>query len=284
MKKQQNHYTFMFFPEGKGNPFTLRIHRYTLYLTVTSVVIIILGLFLLLYKTGETALRLQLVHNLKQENARLRENNRNLAISSQKIASIDSMTAYLHRLAGVANIRIGDTPPDAYRSAGVAVAAASQPALAGAARVNGRGGHGVSDAASTYASSVPNIMPVNGWITKHFARGSGRVGAGADSHNGIDIAAAHGTPIRATAMGVVEDIRNDRYLGLTVEIRHDHGFVTRYSHCSQVLVSLYDRVNRGQTIALVGNTGRSTAPHLHYEVLKNGRYVDPMEFIGVDQP
>jgi murein DD-endopeptidase MepM/ murein hydrolase activator NlpD len=127
-------------------------------------------------------------------------------------------------------------------------------------------------------------MPVNGWITKHFLKGSGRTGAGSDSHNGIDIAAAHGTPIRATAMGVVEDIRNDKYLGLTVEIRHDHGFVTRYSHCSQILVSLYDRVNRGQTIALVGNTGRSTAPHLHYEVLKNGRYVDPMEFIGVHQP
>jgi len=65
-----------------------------------------------------------------------------------------------------------------------------------------------------------------------------------------------------------------------VTIRHDFGFVTRYAHCSQVLVSVRDRVNRGQTIALVGNTGRSTAPHLHYEVLKDGKHVDPADYIG----
>jgi murein DD-endopeptidase MepM/ murein hydrolase activator NlpD len=82
-------------------------------------------------------------------------------------------------------------------------------------------------------------------------------------------------------MGTVEDVRKDKYFGLMVELRHENGFVTRYGHCSQVLVSAGDRINRGQTIALVGNTGRSTAPHLHYEVMKYGKYVDPMGYVGV---
>ncbi|MDR3013111.1 MAG: M23 family metallopeptidase [Chitinispirillales bacterium] len=263
--KQNNHYTFMFCPEGRGSPFTLRIHRYTIYLTVISALFIITSLIILIYKNSEIAMKLQLFDNLVQENIRLREHNNNLEISSQKMANIDSMTAYLHRLANITDMW-------GSASSGGAIARAvtdrSNQEISTITHVDTE--RAAADAAG-FAASVPNIMPVDGWITKHFSE---------DTHKGIDIAAAHGTPIRVTAMGMVEEVRFDKYLGLTVEVRHDNGFQTRYSHCSQVLVSPGDRVNRGQTIALVGNTGRSTAPHVHYEIFKDERHVDPMNFIG----
>jgi murein DD-endopeptidase MepM/ murein hydrolase activator NlpD len=265
-----NAYTFMFFPEGRGEPFTLRVHRYTIVLAVVSVIVILLGLAVLLYKTGDIALKLQLVQDLKAENARLREHSRDLEISSQKIVGIDSMTAYLRRLASVAEVKEGVSPTVA------AAAAVSRyepvPVQAGAERADGQATR--AGAPAEFAASIPNIMPATGWITKHFSTDQ------TSPHLGVDIAATGGTPIRVTAMGTVEDIRNDKYYGLTVEVRHENGFLTRYGHCLQVLVSVGDKVDRGQTIALVGNTGRSTAPHLHYEVMKYGKHVDPMDFIG----
>jgi len=272
MKKKNNGYTFMFFPEGAGNPFTLRIHPYTFYLTIVAVVLIISGLVLLLYKTGEIGLKLQLVQGLKEENARLKEQNGDLQISAEKISNIDSLAAYLRRLSAIS---------DAGAVGGLAYAEINklpQPVASAQAEEAGQeiGGvqRGVS-AAGNYVASVPNIMPVDGWVTKRFVTDTL-----AGAHYGLDIAAADGTPIRATAMGVVDDVRNDKYLGQLIEIRHDNGFVTRYTHCSQILVSVSDRVNRGQTIALVGSTGRSTAPHLHYEVLKFGKNVDPIAYTG----
>jgi len=285
MKKKNNgnnYYTFMFFPEGKGNPFTLRIHRYTIRLTVISIILLFAGLFVVIFKTGETALRLQQVHDLKLENRRLKEHSRDLEISSRKITSIDSLTVYLHRLASVTDIGGAPSAGASKASAGTAPSVSSptvqllvqteavRPSDTRAATAR----RAAPQAVSEYIESMPNIMPVDGWITKHFSKDP------ADAHPGIDIAAAEGTPIRVTAMGVVEDVRTDRYFGRLVEVRHENGFVTRYGHCSQILVSAGERVNRGQTIALVGNTGRSTAPHLHYEVMKSGKYVNPMNFIG----
>jgi murein DD-endopeptidase MepM/ murein hydrolase activator NlpD len=272
-KKSRSHgdsnaYTFMFFPEGRGVPFTLRVHRYIIYLTVTSIVVILAGLAVLLYKTGDIALKLQLVQDLKTENVRLREHSKDLEISSQKIVGIDSMTAYLRRLASVADIKEGVSPTPAVASA----VSQSEPAAAKQQSAESAAGQPARTAAS--AESVPNIMPATGWITKPYSLDQ------ATAHMGVDIAATSGTPIRSTALGVVEDVRNDKYYGKIVEVRHENGYLTRYGHCSQILASVGDRVNRGQTIALVGNTGRSTAPHVHYEIMKYGKYVDPMDFIG----
>jgi murein DD-endopeptidase MepM/ murein hydrolase activator NlpD len=213
------------------------------------------------------------VQDLKTENARLREHSRDLDISSQKIAGIDSMTAYLRRLASVTDIKEGVTPSSSV-AMGAAAVGRSEPSAVqqGAERTDGQSLR--TGAQTEFVASVPNIMPAPGWVTRLFSTNQ------AEPHWGLDIAATSGTPIRATATGSVEDVRNDKYYGLIVEVRHENGFLTRYGHCSQILASVGDRVKRGQTIALVGNTGRSTAPHVHYEVMKYGKYVDPMDFIG----
>lgn len=100
-------------------------------------------------------------------------------------------------------------------------------------------------------------------------------------HWGLDIGAPRGTTIRATAGGVIADIGWHRGYGITVDIDHGFGFSTRYGHCQRVFVKEGDVVERGQVIATVGNTGRSIAPHLHYEVQVSGTKVDPEPYIDL---
>jgi len=100
-------------------------------------------------------------------------------------------------------------------------------------------------------------------------------------HTGVDIASASGTSIFAAQSGTVliSTTAGGSY-GYYVKIQHDNGLVTLYAHCSQLLVSAGDRVERGQVIAKVGSTGASTGPHLHFEVIKNGQYMQPLNYIS----
>jgi len=99
-------------------------------------------------------------------------------------------------------------------------------------------------------------------------------------HRGVDFAASAGADVLAVATGVVTWAGPRAGYGLLVEISHGNGYVTRYGHNSRVLVKAGDTVERGQAIAEVGSTGRSTGPHVHFEVLRNGAQVNPTGFIG----
>ena len=101
-------------------------------------------------------------------------------------------------------------------------------------------------------------------------------------HSGIDFAAVVGTPIYATASGVVTlDEKFDGF-GKMITIDHGFGYVTRYAHMQGFLVKEGQKVRRGELIGQVGNTGLSTAPHLHYEVLLNGQQIDPVHYFFID--
>ena len=122
---------------------------------------------------------------------------------------------------------------------------------------------------------MPTTPPVRGWVTQKFSTIPRRGVA----HLGIDIAADEGTPIIAAAPGKISDVSTDRFYGNLVTIDHGNGFITRYGHCLKIFVAKGQHVNRGQRIALVGSTGYSSAPHLHYEVIKNGKNINPLGFI-----
>ena len=98
-------------------------------------------------------------------------------------------------------------------------------------------------------------------------------------HEGLDISNRVGTPIVAPADGIVSDIGNDLAHGKILVISHGFGMITRYSHLSKVLVEVGQKVKRGDKIAEVGMTGKTTGPHLHYEVRLNGIPVNPMRYI-----
>lgn len=98
-------------------------------------------------------------------------------------------------------------------------------------------------------------------------------------HEGVDIASRLGSPIRAMADGVVSFAGEKTQYGRTVEITHGRGLTTRYAHALSLLVKVGDKVNRGDAVALVGSSGRSTGPHIHFEVLKDGRQVNPARYL-----
>ena len=98
-------------------------------------------------------------------------------------------------------------------------------------------------------------------------------------HSGLDFSAAHGEKIMATGAGIVTMVAKEKNYGNVLKIKHGDGLETRYAHCSKILVKKGDIVERNQVIALVGNTGRSTGPHLHYEIRLNGRALDPRQYL-----
>lgn len=127
----------------------------------------------------------------------------------------------------------------------------------------------------------PSIMPASGYLSSLFGNRQHPVLGVMRAHRGVDIAAPHGRPILAPAEGVVRFAGNKPGgFGNTVEIDHGHGYLTRFAHASRLVVSSGDRVHRGQLIALVGSTGRTTGPHLHYEVEVHGKRVDPVPFMA----
>ena len=133
---------------------------------------------------------------------------------------------------------------------------------------------------SVLKETLPSINPVNvpfrsssyGWRQDPF------LGVRA-FHSGLDFSAAHGEPIVATAGGVVVEASYGRNYGKFITIKHGDGLQTRYAHASKLFVKKGDLVNKKDIIALVGNTGRSTGPHLHYEIRLNGRPLDPTNYI-----
>jgi len=128
---------------------------------------------------------------------------------------------------------------------------------------------------------VGMLMPVNGEITSRFSRSRFHpILQVFRAHRGVDLAAPAGTRIRAPAAGTVTSVARRLGYGLTIEVTHSGGVVTRYAHCRSALVQRGDTVSMGQTIGTVGESGLATAPHLHFEVLVHGTAVDPIKFIA----
>ncbi|HPA14454.1 MAG TPA: M23 family metallopeptidase [Desulfobacterales bacterium] len=128
-------------------------------------------------------------------------------------------------------------------------------------------------------ASTPSIRPTEGWISSKFGYRESPFTGRREFHKGMDIANRKGTPIVASADGVVTYSGSKGFLGNLIVIDHGHGIVTRYAHADKLLKQQGEKVKRGDTIALMGNSGRSTGPHLHYEVRLNGISVNPSKYI-----
>ena len=117
---------------------------------------------------------------------------------------------------------------------------------------------------------IPNILPTaEGWISKKFSA----------EHQAIDISLKEGTSLYSTMEGEVTFTGDRKYLGTTLEIRNDEGFGLIYSHLSEILVKEGETVEKNQLIALSGNSGRSDAPHVHYGVQMQGKWVNPIDYL-----
>jgi murein DD-endopeptidase MepM/ murein hydrolase activator NlpD len=200
---------------------------------------------------------------LDREVARLKEENGRVQQLAAALNRAEANYQSLHQLLG------GRAPVDTGSAAGAVALMHAAPVRAAPAGVR-RYENG---------PSVPSHWPldVGGFVTR------GRVGEGdkedGEAHEGIDIAVPIGTPIRASGGGTVEAAGADADYGMFVLLRHPNGFETMYGHASRLLVREGDSVSAGVVIGLTGNSGRSTAPHLHFEVRREGQSLDPLTLV-----
>ena len=128
-------------------------------------------------------------------------------------------------------------------------------------------------------AQTPSIRPAKGWVTSRFGYRVSPFTGSREFHEGWDIANHKGTEVIATADGVISFADEKGSFGKLIIIDHGHGITTRYAHLDKTFFKQGDRISRGQIIASMGNTGRSTGPHLHYEVRLNGIPVNPAKYI-----
>lgn len=130
-------------------------------------------------------------------------------------------------------------------------------------------------------SVLPAGQPVeDGWVSSYFGFRPDPFTGRRAHHDGVDIAGKQGGPIEVVGSGVVTFSGARAGYGNLVEINHGNGYLTRYGHNQVNLVKEGDKVNKGQVLALMGSTGRSTGPHLHFEVLRNGKVVNPIKYLS----
>jgi murein DD-endopeptidase MepM/ murein hydrolase activator NlpD len=129
------------------------------------------------------------------------------------------------------------------------------------------------------ADATPSFWPAIGWLTGGFGQRSDPFTGEPAQHLGLDISADKGNPVYASAHGTVQTAARHAEFGNLVELTHEFGLMTRYAHLSRIAVKPGARVQRGEVIGYVGSTGRSTAPHLHYEVWANGRPLNPLRLL-----
>ena len=128
----------------------------------------------------------------------------------------------------------------------------------------------------TYPQGRPVIY---GWISSYFGKRTSPFTGRSEMHRGVDFAGKTGSDVVAVAGGIVSQARKNGGYGYMVEIDHGNGYVTRYGHNKMLLVQAGEAIKRGQVIAKLGSTGRSTGPHVHFEVIKDGVRIDPMKFV-----
>ena len=128
---------------------------------------------------------------------------------------------------------------------------------------------------------LPAGRPIRkGWISSYYGLRNDPFTGKREHHDGVDLAGKEGSKVIAVASGVVTWSSDRSGYGNLVEVNHGNGYVTRYGHNKTILVNVGDKIAKGEDLALMGSTGRSTGPHVHFEVLHNGRSKDPVKFIN----
>lgn len=197
---------------------------------------------------------------MRREMARLRAENEQIQQLARTLNDMEARYAQMRRMLG------GDVIPPRRRETGERLPVAHAVFAAGP---------DVPPPVEGPTTPIRWPLDERGVIT----RGQVRAGSDDEAHPGLDIAVPIGTPIRASGGGVVRETGEDREYGRFILLEHPDGFRSLYGHASRILVAVGDSVTIGQVVALSGSTGRSTGPHLHFEVRRDGRSVDPRSLV-----
>lgn len=254
--KKGRYYNLMIVPDGVEAPVGFRMRAWLFKTMLVALIIIVVALILFFSFYGKIISRAVLADQLEEENKELRKYKVKVDLLEQRMQEARTIVERISNLAGV-DLEIPALPPDSILFADFAT---SEPAIL---------------TRSVSASpDIPNGLPLKGYMTR------GYMDDEENYHPGIDIATAEGTPVLATASGTVTFAGFDSTYGLMVVLEHENEIATVYGHNNELLVEEGLEVLVGGRIALSGNTGISTAPHLHYEIREKGKPVNPLKYIS----
>ena len=293
--KLQKRYSFLFIPTGDGRTREFSIPRWSILVASGSVLILLMiaGLYAMDWSVG--AAWRPGGSPLDRENQALKGDiNRFETRVASMQQDLDAVFEYQQLVAAVVDVE----PLDAQtRQGGIGGREPLNPggefttlnnppdldSLLRQARIQRKGMAAILDtlaARQTIRDGMPSIRPCDiGWLSSRFGMRKDPFTGKQTYHRGIDFSLPQGTPVRVTADGVVVTVEKQRGLGRLVKVDHGGGVMTVYAHLQEALVKKGQQVSRGEFIARSGNTGRSTAPHLHYEVRVGGRTVNPLTYI-----
>ncbi len=259
-KRKIKSYSFLIIPDGKDATHNYNIKSWllkALLLTLVAVFVLVVLGFSTYWKVASVAL----------DYNRLEEENFELRSSLNRLAGIEDDLKRMRKInKKIRNSLSGYLQVDEKSS--------------GDSTTQKELGQAVVDPAKSRVlfRSIPSMLPVDGFMT----RGMQITDLRMQPHYGMDIAAPTGTPIKAAADGVVMFNDWSERSGYVLVIKHDYGFSTVYKHNQRNIVKQFEKVSRGQVIALLGGTGQiSSGPHLHFEIWKEKRPVDPMLYVGM---
>ena len=251
---QTKYYSVLFVPDGVENQFGIRLRSWLFKTIIIFFSLLLIGIVFFFSFYGKILMRASQATQLQSENESLKRYKYKLSLLEENMKEARKVVTRISDLAGV-DFEIPELPPDSilFAEMGNTIPAVVQKSYP----VN---------------EDRPEGFPVEGYITRGFSDNPD------DFHPGIDIAGEIGTPILSTAAGLVTQAESDPVYGLMVVIEHEDNISTLYGHNSEILVEIGQEVLVGSRIALLGNTGKSTAPHLHYEVRENGNPVNPLKY------
>ena len=253
------YYSLMIVPDGVENPLGIRVRGWVLKAIVIFIVLIMVAIILFVSFYGKIITRAAIADKLEKENEALKRYKYKLTLLEEKMKDTRDIVSRIANLAGV-DFNLPEMPDDSTIFAQFE-----------------KNNQAVIERPASAPNTRPYGLPLQGFMTRGFRDDS------AGYHPGIDIAVAEETPVLSTADGKVVFAGYDSTYGFMVILEHEDSISTVYGHNSKLLVEEGDKVLVGGRIALSGNTGKSSAPHLHYEIRKDNKPVNPLEYIGENE-
>ena len=255
--EDRNSFTVTIAPAQAGRTFQIELPQWSLRVVGVALVagfILVVAGGILYGKLIRDALVLR---EVREENVQLRARVERITDLENQITQLDRIRRQLYTLAGVPDTMSIDSG-DAIANDAMTIIA--EPTKRGSTQDD------------LLASGSPlSELPFHGPVSRGFSEGRKR----SPDHTGVDIAGSDGAPVAAAGDGIVTFAGWDDTFGNLLILRHEDGWQTKYGHNASLFVSVGDSVRAGQTVALLGNTGKSSAPHLHFEIIHNGTAIDP---------
>ena len=287
-------YTFLIFPGAHGKLHKIRLPFYVVHMVLAFSVVGIMTIAALANSYARMLLKVSNYNNLRTEREALKTQNRSLenavTTTNAKLDSLQSLATEVALTYGFGEARrphfpeaaltlatqTNSTLESSYRASLYAfnlirnsslVPSGQPPAL------------GFAPTADFGRETVPSIWPVRGQISEGFGQRLDPFSGEGVFHSGVDIRAPYGTRVESAGDGIILEAAWDSGYGNAIVVDHGYGMTTKYGHLSKIFVVVGQEVKRGQVIGAVGMTGKTTGPHLHYEVIVNDTPVNPMKYL-----